>query len=298
MRRDCRSDLPIRARRATLSPADVLAFEAHRTGCESCRDDHGLLSAFADPETVDIQDGARLQRLATTARQWTVARQGARRGGRCAVTPPARTLAVAAALILFASTASAAVWWWRRPSSPSLVARQNPQPTLALVRPAPPRTPPTVPANEATPPTIAPPAAVTQVSSLARSPSRHQASAALLLQQAGDARRAGDAARAIGLYRRLQRDFPGTAEAVLAAVPLATALREGGAPRAAIVELDRYLMATPGGGLIPEALYGRARALAALGDRQEEQRTWKRLLDDFPNSSYAPSGRRRLAELR
>ncbi|HEY4186580.1 MAG TPA: tetratricopeptide repeat protein [Polyangia bacterium] len=286
MRRDCRSELPSRARRATLSPADTLAFEAHRAGCESCRDDHAILSAFADPETVDIEDGSRLQRLAATARQWTVARHGAGRGRRAA-SRPLRTLSVAAALILFASSASAAVWWWRRPA-PSQTG-QNPQ-SLASGRPVAPRS---APAEIAAPP---PPRA--EVSPVDRPPSRRPASAALLLQQAGNARRAGDATRATGLYRRLQHDFPGTSEAVLAAVPLATLLREGGFPGAALVEFDRYLTAAHGGGLIPEALYGRARALAALGDRPEEQRTWQRLLDDFPNSSYVPFGRRRLAELR
>jgi TolA-binding protein len=49
--------------------------------------------------------------------------------------------------------------------------------------------------------------------------------------------------------------------------------------------------------LIPEALYGRGRALTGLGDRAEETRTWQRLLRDFPDSAYAEPARRRLAEL-
>ena len=49
--------------------------------------------------------------------------------------------------------------------------------------------------------------------------------------------------------------------------------------------------------MIPEALYGRGRALAALGDRQEEARTWRRLLGDFPDSAYTLHAQRRLIEL-
>jgi TolA-binding protein len=48
---------------------------------------------------------------------------------------------------------------------------------------------------------------------------------------------------------------------------------------------------------LPEALYGRGRSLAALGNRSEEQRTWTRLLDQFPESPYAGHARRRLSEL-
>jgi TolA-binding protein len=122
-------------------------------------------------------------------------------------------------------------------------------------------------------------------------------SAASLLRQATDARRTGARDRAVELYRRLERDFPGSPEAVLAAVPLGRLLLETGYPRAALAALDGYLGAARGGTLIPEALYGRARALAELGDRAEERKTWQRLCADFPGSVYAPLGRRRLVEL-
>ena len=122
-------------------------------------------------------------------------------------------------------------------------------------------------------------------------------SATSLLQQATEARQRDERARAAELYRRLQREFPGSAEAVLSAVSLGGLLLEDGLPRAALTEFDGYLAKARGGALIPEALYGRARALGRLGDRAEERRTWTRLCADFPDSAYASLGRHRLAEI-
>ncbi len=117
------------------------------------------------------------------------------------------------------------------------------------------------------------------------------------MQQATEARQRGDRTRAAELYRRLQRQFPASAEAVLSAIPLGGLLLDDGLPRAALAQFDDYLGKAHGGALIPEALYGRARALGRLGDRAEERRTWTRLCADFPDSAYAPLGRHRLAEL-
>ena len=120
---------------------------------------------------------------------------------------------------------------------------------------------------------------------------------AALLHQASGARRAGDSDRALAVYRRLQQAFPRSAEATLSSVSLGGLLLDRQLPRAALAQFDAYLMASRGGVLIPEALYGRGRALAALGDRREEGRTWDRLLKDFPDSTYAPFAKRRLQEL-
>jgi TolA-binding protein len=119
-----------------------------------------------------------------------------------------------------------------------------------------------------------------------------------LLRQASDARRAGDADRAVGLYRRIQQDFPKSSQAVLSSVALGGLLLDRGLPRAALGQFDAYLASSRGGVLIPEALYGRGRALAVLGDRREERQTWDRLLADFPKSAYGPLARRRLADLK
>jgi len=80
-------------------------------------------------------------------------------------------------------------------------------------------------------------------------------------------------------------------------------LLERQAPRAALAQFDAYLGSPRATSLIPEALYGRARALERLGrdkhgDERAERQTWDRLLADFPDSAYAPLARRRLSELK
>jgi len=119
----------------------------------------------------------------------------------------------------------------------------------------------------------------------------------LLLQRANDARRRGDISQAITLYRQLQQMFPTSSEAVLSAAPLGGLLLERGDARPALDQFDRYLHEAPAGVLVPEALYGRGRALRALGNAAEERRTWRRLVDAFPDSPYAPLAQRRLADL-
>lgn len=120
----------------------------------------------------------------------------------------------------------------------------------------------------------------------------------LLLRQASDARRAGDGDRAEGLYRRVQREFPGSSEAIVSSVAIGGLLLDRQAPRAALAQFDAYLGSPRATSLIPEALYGRARALDKLRNERAERQTWDRLLADFPDSAYAPLARRRLSELK
>ena len=122
--------------------------------------------------------------------------------------------------------------------------------------------------------------------------------ATALLAEAGRARGEGQLDRAASLYRRLQREFPGTPEALVSTVPLGRLLLDGGSARAALAAFDGYLRGMPRGPLVAEALYGKGRALEALGDGVEERRTWERLVTDQAGSAYAPHARRRLAALR
>jgi TolA-binding protein len=121
--------------------------------------------------------------------------------------------------------------------------------------------------------------------------------AASLFADASSARRAGDVERAIALYRRVENEFPTSPEAGLAGLPLGGLLLDRGDARRALAQFDRHLKGGGSGRLIPEALYGRGRSLAALGSRAEERRTWKMLLERFPDSPYAGHARRRLSEL-
>jgi len=159
-------------------------------------------------------------------------------------------------------------------------------------------TPP--PAPEAPP---AAPAPAVALSAPARSRSARErpairTTAGELLRQARDAKTDGRAAQAIALYRRLQKEFPASSEALVAAVPLGRLLLDRATPRAALSEFDRYLGGAAGGALVPEALYGRAQAQARLGDRDAERASWQRLLSDYPDSPYSALARRRLTELR
>jgi hypothetical protein len=310
---DCRGELLARDREGQLSRAESLALEAHLERCASCRLARQIFSDFDHSGAVEVHDGARLVRLAEAGRRWGEGQ--ARRSGRARAATRRQALAFAASLVLAGGTASGAVWLWRSPAAVRQGATPGP---LAASDPAAPRTrrapavsPPAlaaVPALPATSALAAPPAAAVVpleppgrpvLARLARPHARagEASGPGALLREAGDARRAGDLPRAVALYGRLQEQFPASPEAVLSAVPLGGLLIDRGLPRAALAQFDAYLGSSRGGALIPEALYGRARALARLGDRPEERRTWERLLADFPDSAYAPRGRSRLAEL-
>ncbi|WP_437962339.1 tetratricopeptide repeat protein (plasmid) [Sorangium sp. So ce119] len=118
-----------------------------------------------------------------------------------------------------------------------------------------------------------------------------------LFREANDARRAGSTQRAIELYRALQKRFAGSPEATLSLVSLGGLLLNGGSAAAALAQFDRYLGVAGARPLAVEALYGRGRALRALGRSGDEAQTWRRLLREHPSSPYAEHARRRLAEL-
>jgi hypothetical protein len=333
---ECQGNLVDRERRGPLSANDATALRAHLTVCASCRLQRQVHADFEEIGAIDPNDGVRIERLSAVARGFRAHRRprapspfgvGTGVGGVRSFAASSRgsafkrartgavrfrTLAMAAAMLLMASTVSAAVWWWRHPArletaaatparavtraagpARDRIARVRSARLLASAEPSEPAPPP----EEAPPPPVVSVPAHS-VRAARRAPSTPPSSAGLLLRHAGDARRGGEPERAIWLYQRLQREFPSSSEAVMSAVPLGGMLLARNLPRAALAQFDRYLASSRGGVLIPEALYGRARALGALGDRPEEQRTWTRLLGDFPASAYSPLGRRRLAELR
>ena len=108
--------------------------------------------------------------------------------------------------------------------------------------------------------------------------------------------RAGDRPEARRLYEALVRRFPASGKAAVARVSLGTLLLEESDPasaRAALAAFDGYLAITRGGPLREEALVGRARAFARLGDTEGERAAWRALLQEFPGSVHAPLARRR-----
>ncbi len=289
---DCNTDLLVRARRRTLTSTETLAWHSHLVDCPSCRLALQVAEDFKLESAGGADDSAVVLRMSAAARRWADERGRRRVPIRAGLWRPVRIAAMAASLLLMAGTVSA-FWLWRHPQSaessaktrttaPARRARLFARAEPAAVTPA--------------PPPVAPEPAVSSPPASVRHASRPM-SPALLLQRANEARRQGDVAQAIALYHRLQQLFPASSEAVLSGAPLGGLLLERGGARAALEQFDRYLRAAPTGVLVPEALYGRARALRALGEATEEQRTWRRLVAAFPDCPYAPLARRRLADL-
>jgi len=311
---DCQSDLLTRARRRRLSHAENLALRAHLAGCATCQLSRRVLSDFGEMNAVDHHDGPRVERLSAVARRWTQGRAQPRyrRRGRQRI----RFLAFAAGLALLAGTASAAIWLRHKPApidaSPDAAlepAARGPSRravatvgTIGGARAGAGSAAPSI-VESSTPtatPVLEPPAPTSEPGrrrEIRTATENARSTPALLLRRAGDAQRNGEPETALALYRQLRRSHAASPEALLATVPLGRLLLDR-TPRAALAEFDSYLRASPAGALVPEALYGRARALGLLGDGARERQTWENLLGRFPDSAYAPVGRRRLAELR
>ncbi len=113
-----------------------------------------------------------------------------------------------------------------------------------------------------------------------------------LFAAASRARREGHPARALALYHELDRRYPATAEAHAANLALG-ALYADTAPAQALAHFRRYL--DRGGPLAPEALWGQARALSALGRSEEARESWRALITRYPSTTYASAARSRLA---
>lgn len=127
-------------------------------------------------------------------------------------------------------------------------------------------------------------------------PAAEPQTAAKLFGEANQARRAGDVARAAGLYHALQSRFPGSPEAELSRVTLSLLLLDTGDARGALSGFDRYL-AGASHGLEAEALVGRARALGRLGRRDQEAAAWREVARRYPRSVYGRQASERLAAL-
>ena len=290
-REDCRGDLLAQGRRGALSSAGKLALDAHLAACATCRTARDVWADFDAVDVVDVRDGARVRALADAVR----ARSSVRRRA-----PLPRPWAAAAALLLIAgSSASAAVWLWKRPAA----GERARLPAAAMpAREARVRVAHAAPAPQ--------PAAAAAVETpvLARQPAPRRAHAVAAVARrrstggraAGGGREArgqGDTDRATTLYRKLQREYPGTPEAVVSTVPLGRMLLAAGSGRAALAQFDSYLRASARGPLVAEALYGKGQACALLDDVGGERATWQRLLAEHADSPYAPHARRRLAAL-
>jgi hypothetical protein len=120
--------------------------------------------------------------------------------------------------------------------------------------------------------------------------------AAKLFAEGNQARRLGQVGRAFTFYQLLQEQHPGSSEAELSRVTVATLLLNGGDASGALKGFERYL-AGPSRALEAEALVGRARALQRLGRKQSAAAAWREVQRRFPSSVYARQAAERLTAL-
>ncbi|MDX2050870.1 MAG: tetratricopeptide repeat protein [Polyangiaceae bacterium] len=115
-------------------------------------------------------------------------------------------------------------------------------------------------------------------------------SPAELFAQATALRRAGEASRAVRVFRQLQRQHPSSPEAGASRLSLARLLMEHtNDPGGALLQFEAYLKS--GGPLEQEALVGQALALDRLGRPAEARGAWRQVLRRYPGSTYAKQAR-------
>lgn len=315
---ECKGELLNRVLGGIGSSVDQRAFDVHITRCESCRLSHQLCGDFERIGAAS-DDSVRISRIAAAA---LVRRQ------REAIMPfPAKQrklawrVTLAALAIAGSAAAAAATYPWLKGEASHKTGDLVSVSVPVHTKPAPSLTEPESTTeldqneseqqsdeserSEAEPPQL-PPA----TNNSARAPEAHarnpqpsavqdvKATAQSLFREANQARRSGDMARAVKLYQQLQRQFATTPEAQLSFVSLGRLLLESGSSAAALSQFDRYLGSGSTKSLAAEALYGRGRALKALGRQGDEAENWQRLLSSYPKSPYSGEARARLQTLR
>lgn len=301
----------------TLSEAEGERLRAHLETCEVCRFELALRADFRDEDSRRREPSYHAPQALTIA---PVERRGARSRARNSSARSRGRIGIwlgAAALCLVAGGAFAAWsgvapsgWFEDEPeqfldpptrhaaNAPSQAA-PAPAPSQAAPGPAPSGSADGEPI--ATTKVGAPSPAVRQSRRIEQqsSPANRAGeptSAAKLFRAANRARKSGETARAIMLYRRLQHEFPSSSEATLSELTLATLLLDGGDGRGALVAFDAYL-ARGESHLEAEALVGRALAFSQLGNTRAEVLAWRTILERHPGSSYARRARERLSAL-
>jgi hypothetical protein len=129
----------------------------------------------------------------------------------------------------------------------------------------------------------------------AAGPRQDTPSADALLDEARRALQHGDSAGALAAYRRLRALHPNSAEAATVLVTVGKLELRQNAPARALNAFNAYLKR--GGPLQPEALAGKIRALRALGNTVEEQRSIERYLASYPDGFEAVALEKRLEVL-
>lgn len=280
-----------RVRSGMPSAQDRAAFEAHLSGCESCRMSLEVMGDFDEVGDAEPGDSNRVARMAALAATSYGVRSRAPR--RLARGPWAL-----AAVALVIAGAAVAEGTFQVFSQSSTDVTSPPEEKRSTAR-APSRDVPATPLKEAAidPPPQENKNATSDAPKHITHPVEPKSTAAELYRAANDARRAGQTGQAIGDYQKLQQRFPGSAEGHASRVSLGGLLLRSGSHLAALTQFDAYL-ASGGGRLAAEALFGRAQALRALGRSADEVENLERLVKNYPNSAYATHAQRRLRQIR
>jgi TolA-binding protein len=279
-----------------ISPAEQERLRAHLEACAVCRFEHAArrdfgteareIPSFSMP-AVDLRPGPvsafePIRRRRSRALVWGLVAAGviAASGALAAVLKPAWLTAPAPPI-----PRSAAVHAAPAPVALGSVREQelSDAPPQEAALPAQPTNAPHRPRNAEAHPAAAP-----------ATPEAEPPSAQELFARANRARRAAEFTRATSLYRTLQERYPGSAEAELSRVTLATLLLDRGEAAEALSGFERYL-AGPSRALEVEAWVGRARALDRLGRQLEATRAWQQVLERFPQTIHARQAADRLS---
>jgi TolA-binding protein len=309
-RSDCRNELAMRSRRQMLSGAEQLLLDAHLAVCDTCRFDREVGADFDEVSGLHPGYEMRDERLAAAVLKkvnaragWRVARPslwlrsaivfgvvgatmvawaGVRARLRAGATPTASTPAAMAAGACAEGTSCGDAPGFPTAASEPLVWSTPAASELG---------------ESAVPEARSEPGRRARVHHAPRVDTGGPAmdtSAALLFERATEQRQRKHAAEAIEVYAELQRKYPFSEEARVSRVSLGRLLLEHGMPADANTQFDAYLKAAPGGALAPEALFGKARALEALGRWDDAREVWSRVATSLPGSSYAAEAKRRL----
>jgi len=118
-----------------------------------------------------------------------------------------------------------------------------------------------------------------------------------LLRQAQVCRRQHRWACALAQYGKLLREHQGAVVTTALVAMAEIELRHMGRPGAALKHFDQYLGRRPSGSVAAEALYGKARALRALGRRAAEIQVLRSFVKRYPNAILTARVRDRLRSL-
>lgn len=114
-----------------------------------------------------------------------------------------------------------------------------------------------------------------------------------LFSEANRARVQGDVAHALAVYGRLLGEFSTSREAQAARISAGMLHLQQGHTKQALQEFQTYV--ANGGPMMAEALWGEARAWAALEQPENERQALSRIVLQYPQSAYAASARARLS---